>query len=60
LAYVLVQPSCPDHVRQEAESEIGFRKTQVLADIVANVVKEFQGLSLVAVIERLKTKEFVG
>jgi DNA-binding SARP family transcriptional activator/predicted ATPase len=60
LAYVLVQPSCPDHVRQEAEREIGIIKTQVPADVVTGIAREFQELPLAVVISRLKTPEFVG
>ena len=60
LAYVLIQPSCPDHVRQEAEREIGIIKTQVPADVVTGIAQEFQELPLAVVISRLKTPEFEG
>jgi predicted ATPase/DNA-binding SARP family transcriptional activator len=60
LAFVLVQPSCPSHVRQEAEREIGIIKTQVPADVVTGIAQEFQELPLAVVISRLKTPEFVG
>ena len=53
LTYVLAQPYCPNHVRQSAETEIRKISAQTTGEAFATAEREFQGLTLEEVMDRL-------
>jgi DNA-binding SARP family transcriptional activator/predicted ATPase len=53
LAYILAQTYCPDHVRQSAEKEIENLKTHLKANSIRKAEREFQGLTLDAILSIL-------
>ncbi|MFZ6021490.1 MAG: tetratricopeptide repeat protein [Chloroflexota bacterium] len=53
LSYVLAQTYCPNHVRQSAQKELSRISAQMADEAFVKAEREFQGLSLEKVMDRL-------